>query len=228
MRRLPGHLPPRGAPLRATVPAVTVHPIEQESYRILADRIDLSSLPPLSRAVVARVVHATADVALAGTMVLDEAQLDVAVAALRAGAPVVTDVAMVAAGISGRDARCFLNRVPPARASVAPAIAGDAAPTRSARAMRLAAAAHPAGAVFVIGCAPTALVELVALSAAGALHPALVIGMPVGFVGAAESKEALRASGLPAVSNVGERGGSAAAAAACNALVRIADGGADD
>ncbi len=206
---------------------MTVHPIEQESYRILADRLDLSSLPPVSRAVVARVVHATADVALAGTMILDEAQLDAAVAALRAGAPIVTDVAMVAAGISGRHARCFLDRVPPAGAGVAPAVAGETAPTRSARAMRLAAAAHPAGAVFVVGCAPTALIELVALSAAGALDPALVIGMPVGFVGAAQSKAALRASGLPAVSNVGERGGSAAAAAACNALVRMADGGAD-
>jgi precorrin-8X/cobalt-precorrin-8 methylmutase len=207
---------------------VSVHPIEEESYRILADRLDLSSLPAISRAVVARVVHATADVTLAGTMVLDEAALHAAIAALRGGAPVVADVAMVAAGISGRRARSFLDCVPPATAGVAPADAGDAAPTRSARAMRVAAAAHPVGAIFVVGCAPTALVELVALSAAGALHPALVIGMPVGFVGAAASKAALRASGLPSVSNVGERGGSAAAAAACNALIRIADTGASD
>ena len=205
---------------------MTAHPIEQESYRILAERLDLSGLPPISRAVVARVVHATADVDLAGAMVLDDAQLRAAVTALRRGAPVVTDVAMVAAGVSGRDARCFLDRVPPAGAGDAPAIAGGAAPTtRSARAMRLAAAAHPVGAVFVIGCAPTALVELIALSAAGKLDPGLVIALPVGFVGAAESKAALRASGLPAISNVGERGGSAAAAAACNALIRVAEEG---
>ncbi len=205
---------------------MTAHPIEAESYRILAERLDLSGLAPVSRAVVARVVHATADVTMAGTMVLDEAQLCSAVAMLRDGAPVVVDVTMVAAGITGRDARCFLDRVPPAGAGDAPAIAGGAAPTtRSARAMRLAAAAHPVGAVFVIGCAPTALVELIALSAAGKLDPGLVIALPVGFVGAAESKAALRASGLPAISNVGERGGSAAAAAACNALIRVAEEG---
>jgi precorrin-8X/cobalt-precorrin-8 methylmutase len=69
---------------------------------------------------------------------------------------------------------------------------------------------------MVIGCAPTALEELLTLDAAA---PALVIGLPVGFVGAAESKAALRASGLPAVSNVSEKGGSAVAAAALNALL---------
>ena len=74
--------------------------------------------------------------------------------------------------------------------------------------MRIAAERHPTGAVFVIGCAPTALFELIELD----VDPALVIGLPVGFVGAAESKEALRASALPSVSNVGEKGGSAVAA----------------
>jgi precorrin isomerase len=76
----------------------------------------------------------------------------------------------------------------------------------------------------VVGCAPTALDEVVRLHAAGTFRPALVIGMPVGFVGAAESKERLRASGLSAVSNIGEKGGSAVAAAALNALVRLARG----
>ncbi|MDP1805476.1 MAG: precorrin-8X methylmutase, partial [Acidimicrobiales bacterium] len=81
------------------------------------------------------------------------------------------------------------------------------------------------GAVVVVGCAPTALDEVVRLHDAGTFRPALVIGMPVGFVGAAESKARLRAtSGLPAVSNVGEKGGSAVAAAALNALVRLARG----
>jgi precorrin-8X/cobalt-precorrin-8 methylmutase len=69
--------------------------------------------------------------------------------------------------------------------------------------------------VWVVGCAPTALFELIGLG----VSPALVIGMPVGFVGAAESKAALRASGLPAVSNISEKGGSAVAAAALNALL---------
>jgi precorrin-8X/cobalt-precorrin-8 methylmutase len=73
------------------------------------------------------------------------------------------------------------------------------------------------GAVYVIGCAPTALTELVGL--ADVARPALVVGMPVGFVGAVEAKEALRASGLPAVSNRSAKGGAAAAAAAVNALL---------
>ena len=202
---------------------MTAHPIEQESYRILAERLALSGLAPLSRAVVARVVHATADVTLAESLVLDEAQLRSGVAMLSNGAPVVADVTMVAAGITDRDAHCFLCRIPRSGEGDASEAAGAAVPaTRSARAMRLAAAAHPVGAVFVIGCAPTALAELISLSGAGELDPGLVIALPVGFVGAAESKAALRASGLPAITNVGERGGSAAAAAACNALIRAA------
>ena len=119
----------------------------------------------------------------------------------------ITDVEMVGAGISGWPTECFLAA---ARASEGL--------TRSAAAMRLAVERHPSDAVFVIGCAPTALFELIDLDA----DPALVIGLPVGFVGAAESKQALRDRGLPAVSNIGEKGGSAVAAAALNALVRIA------
>lgn len=185
----------------------TIHPIEVESYRILESRIDLSHLPPLSRAVVSRIIHASADLEYAETTVVDEVALDRAVDALRAGAPVITDVEMVGAGITGVASECFLSE---ARAD------GDL--TRSATAMRLAVERYPSGALFVVGCAPTALFELLRLDT----HPALVIGMPVGFVGAAESKQALRESGLPAVSNVGEKGGSAVAAAALNALVRIA------
>ncbi len=86
--------------------------------------------------------------------------------------------------------------------------------TRSAAAVRLAFEQTGPDAIWVIGCAPTALFELLRLDA----RPALVIGLPVGFVGAAESKQALRRSGLPALSNVSEKGGSAVAAAALNAL----------
>jgi precorrin-8X/cobalt-precorrin-8 methylmutase len=75
------------------------------------------------------------------------------------------------------------------------------------------------GAVWAVGNAPTALVELLRLVEAGVVRPALVIGLPVGFVGAAEAKASLRAAGLPALSNVSAKGGSAAAAAAINALL---------
>lgn len=185
------------------------HPIEAESYRILSELADLSSLGPWGRAVVARVIHASADLEYASSMVVDEGALRAGADALRRGAPVITDVEMVAAGITGRRAWCYLDRVSP-----------GADPTRSAAAMRMAATDHPHGAVFVVGCAPTALEELIALAHVGQVEPALVIGLPVGFVGAAEAKEALRATGLPAVSNVGPKGGSAVAAAALNALLR--------
>ncbi|MEU7620095.1 precorrin-8X methylmutase [Micromonospora rifamycinica] len=188
-----------------------VHPIELESYRILRERVDLGRLPPLTRAVVERVVHASADLDYVTDLVCDEAALVGGLAALRAGAPIVTDVAMVAAGITqaGREIVC------PVAEPAAAALARRSGLTRSAAAVRIALERVGPGAVWVVGCAPTALVELIAVGAA----PALVVGLPVGFVGAAESKAALRASGLPAVSNVGEKGGSAVAAAALNALL---------
>ena len=181
-----------------------VHPIEEESYRRMRARLDTSHLPPLTRAVVERVVHSAADLDYAGDLVLDEPVLERAHAALHAGAPVVTDVEMVAAGITRRETVC---RIRDARSG--PGL------TRSAHAVRLAYEQVGTGAIWVIGNAPTALEELLTLDA----RPALVIGLPVGFVGAVESKAALRASGLPAVSNVSEKGGSAVASAALNALL---------
>ncbi|MFC7219740.1 precorrin-8X methylmutase [Streptomyces polyrhachis] len=186
----------------------TVHPIEQESFRRLRTRLDTSPLPPLTRAVVERVIHSSADLAYAQDLVCDERTLAAAHRALHeAAAPIVADVEMVAAGITARSALC---RVRDAKST--PDL------TRSAHAIRLAYEEVGPGAVWVIGCAPTALEELITLDAA----PALVIGLPVGFVGAAESKAALRESGLPAVSNISEKGGSAVAAAALNALLYTA------
>ncbi|GHH89253.1 precorrin-8X methylmutase [Streptomyces capitiformicae] len=151
-----------------------------------------------------RVIHSAADLEYADDLVMDEGALRNAHAALHAGAPVVVDVEMVAAGITRRETVCRLKD-----AAAGPGL------TRSAHAVRLAYEQVGPGALWVIGCAPTALEELLTLDAA----PALVIGLPVGFVGAAESKAALRESGLPAVSNVSEKGGSAVAAAALNALL---------
>lgn len=181
-----------------------MHPIEQESFAILRSRIDLSHLEPLSRAVTERVIHSSADLDYATDLVLDESALQHGLAALRGGARVVTDVQMVAAGITSTDTVCRI-RTAQARDGL----------TRSAAAIQDAFAEVGPGAVYVIGCAPTALFEVVA----GDYQPALVIGLPVGFVGAAESKAALRDSGLPAVSNRSEKGGSAVASAALNALL---------
>ena len=187
-------------------------PIETESYRILRSRIDLSPLPPLTRAVTERVIHASADFDYATDLICDEMALAAGVAAIIRGAPVVTDVAMVAAGITGYPVICKVGD------SIAARLARTVGITVSAAASRLAFGEAGPGAVWVVGCAPTALEEILRRD----VVPALVIGLPVGFVGAAAAKDALRASGLPALSNVSEKGGSAVAAAAFNALLRVA------
>ena len=187
-------------------------PIETESYRILRSRIDLTHLPPLTRAVTERVIHASADFDYATDLICDEMALAAGVAAIIRGAPLVTDVAMVAAGITGYPVICKIGD------SIAARLARTVGITVSAAASRLAFGEAGPGAVWVVGCAPTALEEILRRD----VVPALVIGLPVGFVGAAAAKEALRASGLPALSNVSEKGGSAVAAAAFNALLRVA------
>ena len=186
-----------------------VHPIEEESYRILRELVDLSHLGPLSRAVAERVIHASADVEYAATLVLDETALRSGLEALRRGAPIIVDVGMVAAGITARQVICSVS-APRARL-----LSEDLGLTRSAAGIRVAAEKIGEGAVWVIGNAPTALFELLELD----VEPALVVGLPVGFVGAAESKDRLVESGLPAVTNRGPKGGSAVAAAALNALL---------
>ena len=194
-----------------------VHPIEEESYRILHQRLDLSGWADGPAALAARMVHATADPTLLGHLVASEQAVQAGVAAVRDGAPVICDIEMVRAAITSVRAVCTLGEV---------AEAGQY-PSRSAAAMAIAAAAHPDGAVFVVGCAPTALEELNGLIASGAVRPALVVGTPVGYVGAAAAKDRLLEvageRGVPAIALRGERGGAAIAAALMNALVRLAD-----
>ena len=186
-----------------------VHPIEAESYRILRGMVDLSHLGPLSRAAAERVIHASADLEYAQKLVLDEEALEGGIEALQRGAPIVTDVGMVAAGITGRETRCFVSDPRALELSTSRGV------TRSAAGFRLAAEEVGERAIWVVGNAPTALFELLELDVA----PALVVGLPVGFVGAAESKDALLKSALPAIANQGPKGGSAVAAAAINALI---------
>lgn len=187
----------------------TVHPIEAESYRRMRVSVDLSHLPPLARAVTERVIHASADLDYADDLVLDEAALAAGRDALAGGRDLVVDVRMVAAGVTTRASRCGLDDPRCAEAARSRGI------TRSAAGILLAVEAAGPGAVYVIGNAPTALFALIDARA----EPALVIGLPVGFVDAAESKAALRESRLPSLTNRGPKGGSAVAAAAVNALL---------
>ena len=185
------------------------HPIEVESYRILRELVDLSHFDPLGRAVAERIIHASADLEYAESLSLDEAALEKSLEALRGDVLVVTDVRMVAAGITAREARCYVHDFR------ARELSEELGITRSAAGFRLAAEEVGPGAIWVVGNAPTALFELLGLG----VDPTLVVGLPVGFVGAAEYKEALIGSGLPAIANRGPKGGSAVAAAALNALI---------
>ena len=147
------------------------HPIEAESYRILRSRVDLSYLPPLTRAVTERVIHASADFDYVTDLVTDEAALASGVAAIRRGAPVVADVAMVASGITSYPAICKIGE------GLATRLARTVGITVSAAAARLAFGEAGPGAVWVIGCAPTALGEILQRE----VSPALIIGLPVGL-----------------------------------------------
>lgn len=187
----------------------SIHPIETESYRRMREAVDLSHLPPLCRAVTERVIHASADLDYADDLECNEAALSASLTALRDGAPIVVDVRMVGAGITSVQTLCGLDD--PRCADVA----DRRGLTRSAAGILLAAQTAGPRAVYVIGNAPTAVLALLDAR----VEPALVIGLPVGFVDAVESKAALRSSGLPAVTNRGPKGGSAVAAAAVNALL---------
>jgi len=194
-----------------------IHPIEVESYQILDRRVDLSTWSAPDRSVVARMIHSTADVGFAEWARIGPAAVSSAIAALLADEPIIVDAAMVGAGAPRLDTRCWLPRV----------LLAPPGSTRSAAAIALAAEATPTGGIWVVGNAPTALFELISLHERGLADPSAVIGVPVGFVGAAESKAALWASPLAPISitNEGERGGSPVAAAALNALQRLADQG---
>jgi precorrin-6Y C5,15-methyltransferase (decarboxylating) CbiT subunit len=179
-------------------------------------------LPSAEHQVARRVVHATGDPELASLLRFHPQAIDEGLTAIEAHCPIVVDIRMVAAGVnaiwlaeSGCPLHCAIE------ASGASARAAERSITRSAAAIDLLAPLLD-GALVVVGNAPTALLALLDLVDAGAARPALVIGMPVGFVAAAESKDALMRRETPWISIPGLRGGSAAAAAAVNALLRLA------
>jgi len=188
---------------------------EEESYRIVRSRIDLSRLPRFSRDVTERVIQASADFDYFTDLVCDEDALAAGVEALAAGAPVIVDSAMVAAGITGCPLISKIGEPLTAR------LARTAAISPAAAAVRLAFGEAGPGAVWVVGGTAEALQELLARR----VEAAFVVGLPAGFVGAAEAKDALRASGMRSVSNVSEKGGPAVAVAAFSALLEAATTG---
>jgi precorrin-8X/cobalt-precorrin-8 methylmutase len=169
--------------------------------------------------VVRRVIHATADFEFARTLELHPAAMEAGLAALRDRAPVIADVRMIAAGLPRLQVRCFIGDEDVGAEARAEGI------TRAAAAMRKAARAGLlGGGVVAIGNAPTALCELQRLVEQEGARPALVVAVPVGFVGAAESKEAARGLPVPWIVARGRKGGTPVAVAVLNALSILASG----
>ena len=192
--------------------------IYRQSFGVIRAEAELGRFSPAEERVAVRIIHACGMTEIAGDIVMSPTFADNARWALVAGAPILCDSKMVANGITrarlpaGNDVVCTLDD---------PAVPGFAAKlgnTRSAAALELWQD-RLAGAVVAIGNAPTALFRLLEMLDRGAALPAAVIGVPVGFIGASESKEALAADGrVPFLIVRGRKGGSAMAAAAVNAL----------
>ncbi|TQS45640.1 precorrin-8X methylmutase [Cryptosporangium phraense] len=193
--------------------------IYRRSFATIRAEADLGGLPDDVARVAVRMIHSCGMVDLVDDLAFSAGAVPAAVAALRAGAPIFCDAQMVAAGVTRRrlpasnDVICTLSD-----ASV-PGLASSLGTTRSAAAVELWRD-RLEGSVVAIGNAPTALFHLLDMVAAGAGRPAAVLGIPVGFIGAAESKDALAANdlGLEYLIVRGRRGGSAMTAGALNAL----------
>ena len=195
--------------------------IERESFRIILQELGPGAPAWPRLPIVQRVIHATADFEFNRALVFSPTAVGDALAALRAGRPIFTDVTMAASGISrshagelGVTVRCAVHE-PETRA-----LAEAEGVTRSAAALRRLAP-ELAGSVVAIGNAPTAVREVLRLAGEG-VRPAVVVGVPVGFVDAAESKDALAGSDLTFITSLGRKGGSTVAAAIVNALLRLA------
>lgn len=193
--------------------------IYARSFAIIRAEADLGRFSPEEAEIAVRMIHACGMVEAAASFRFAPGFVAAARAALDGGAPILCDAEMVAHGVTrarlpaGNEVVCTL------RDPRTPGLAAELGTTRSAAALELWRG-RMGGAVVAIGNAPTALFHLLDMLAAGAPRPAAVIGMPVGFVGAAESKEALAATDLPFAVVVGRLGGSAMTAAAVNALAR--------
>jgi precorrin-8X/cobalt-precorrin-8 methylmutase len=196
--------------------------IEAKSFAIIDAEAGPHEHDPAQWQVVRRVIHTSADFEWQEMLRFHPRAIDAGIAAIRAGTPIITDTHMARVGIRVRDLTRFVGEV---RCYMTdPKVADRAAVegiTRARAAVDLAAE-NAAGAIFVVGNAPTALLRLLELAAANQAAPALVVGLPVGFVNAAESKAALMETDLPFITNTGRKGGSNVAAAVVNALILMA------
>ena len=193
--------------------------IEKRSFEIITELLGSRRLDPENEPVIKRVIHTTADFDFADSLIFSPHAVEQGLRALRAGCDIVTDTQMAKAGISkpaleklGGRVHCFMSDADVAQEAQKRGL------TRAAVSMERAAALQKP-CIFAVGNAPTALLRLRELIDDGRLAPALVIGVPVGFVNVVESKEQILSASVPHIVARGRKGGSAVAAAICNALL---------
>ncbi len=196
--------------------------IEKRSFEIIESEAGPHGFSDEQWTVVSRMIHTSADFEYLKTVRIHPGALEAGVNAIRSGKTVVTDTRMALSGIRRRDLDSFGCDLVCLMDAPETAEAAERLKTTRARAAVDAAVSIMKGGIYVVGNAPTALLRLLELIEAQQAAPALIVGLPVGFVNAAESKEALIESDYPHISNIGRKGGSNVAAAVVNALIKIA------
>lgn len=197
--------------------------IEAKSFEIIDGFLKKHGFPKPRHDIVRRVIHTTVDRRYARDLIFSKNAIERGVKAIRNGAPIIVDSSMVQAGINKKITARFGNRIICRMREKA--VAENAAKmnlTRAIVAMR-SSAKELNGAIAAIGNAPTALFELSGMIKNSGIRPALVVGIPVGFVGAAESKKLLRTLDVDYITNRSKKGGSTVAAAIVNALLILAN-----
>lgn len=193
--------------------------IEKRSFEIITELLGEKQLDPRNELVIKRAIHTTADFDYADNLVFSEDAVARGMEALRGGCDIVTDTQMAKSGINktilgklGGTVHCFMSDTDVAEEAKSRGV------TRAIVSMEKAARLEKP-CIFAIGNAPTALIALDEMMKKGEVNPALIIGVPVGFVNVVESKELIIASPVPHIVARGRKGGSNVAAAICNALL---------
>ena len=209
--------------MKVTLENVLPSEIERRSFEIITQELGDRELDPEQAPVIKRVIHTSADFEYADTLCFSEHVIEKALDAIRNGASIVTDTQMGRSGINkkclagyGGQVYCFMGDEDVAEA------ARKNGTTRAAASIDKAARMD-GPLIFAVGNAPTALVRLYELIQDGGLSPALVIGVPVGFVNVVQSKELIMKTDVPYIVARGRKGGSNVAAAVCNALLYMLD-----
>lgn len=204
---------------------LTVQPeqIEEKSFQMIDEEIGEHPFTPEQYRVVQRVIHASADFELGKSMLFHPKAIEAGIQAIRSGKKVIADVQMIQSGANktriekyGGEIKVYISD---------PDVMQEAKRLNTTRAIisMRKAIKEADGGIYAIGNAPTALLELIRLIKEGEAKPGLIIGMPVGFVSAAESKEELAKLDVPFITNIGRKGGSTVTVAALNAISILAD-----